>query len=115
LVIWPRSMPPPGRPPAAEQGPARPATSGGGTCRVLREFQVAADSGEVPQVHRGSVDDGDYGIAAPPAWAPDDALIRRALVGWAFNTGRQTTGTPSTEIAEALAWVSSAFPRVIAA
>ncbi len=30
------------------------------------------------------------------------------MFGWAFNTGRRTTGTPPTEIAEALAWVSGA-------
>jgi hypothetical protein len=54
-------------------------------------------------------------LLLPRRGRPDDALIRRALFGWASNTRRQTTGTPSTEIAEALAWVSSAFPRVIAA
>lgn len=35
-------------------------------------------------------------------------LIRRALFGWAFNTGRRTTGTLPTEVAEALVWVSGA-------
>ena len=29
---------------------------------------MAAGGSEVPQVHRRSVDDGDHGTAAPPAW-----------------------------------------------
>jgi integrase len=47
-------------------------------------------------------------LLLPRRGRPDDALIRRALAGWAFNTGRRTSGTPPTEIAEALAWVSGA-------
>ncbi len=47
-------------------------------------------------------------LLLPRRGRPDDALIRRALFGWAFNTGRPTTGKPSAEIAEALAWVAGA-------
>ena len=47
-------------------------------------------------------------LLLPRRGCPDDALIRRALFGWAFNTGRRTAGTPPAEIAEALAWVAGA-------
>jgi hypothetical protein len=47
-------------------------------------------------------------LLLPRRGRPDDALIRHVLFGWAFNTGRRTTGTPPTEIAQALAWVSGA-------
>jgi integrase len=47
-------------------------------------------------------------LLLPRRGRPDDALIRRALFGWAFNTGRRTTGTAPTDIAEALAWISGA-------
>ena len=45
---------------------------------------------------------------------PDDAVIRRALLGWAFNAGRRASSTPSVEVAEALAWVSGASRPVSA-
>jgi integrase len=47
-------------------------------------------------------------LLLPRRGRPDDALIRRALFGWAFNTGRRTTGTPPVDVAEALAWVAGA-------
>jgi integrase len=47
-------------------------------------------------------------LLLPRRGRPDDALIRRALFGWAFNTGRRTAGKPPAEVAEALAWVSDA-------
>jgi integrase len=47
-------------------------------------------------------------LLLPRRGRPDDAVIRRALFGWAFNTGRRAAGTPSAEVAEALAWVSGA-------
>jgi hypothetical protein len=47
-------------------------------------------------------------LLLPRRGRPDDALIRRALFGWAFNTGRRTAGPPPTEITQALAWVSHA-------
>jgi hypothetical protein len=47
-------------------------------------------------------------LLLPRRGRPDDALIRRALFGWAFNTGRRTAGTPPAEIAETLSWVAGA-------
>ncbi|MGH2395255.1 MAG: tyrosine-type recombinase/integrase, partial [Candidatus Limnocylindria bacterium] len=51
-------------------------------------------------------------LLLPRRGRPDDALIRRALFGWAFNTGRRTTGKPPAEVAEALAWVAGASRSV---
>lgn len=47
-------------------------------------------------------------LLLPRRVRPDNVLVRRALFKWAFNTGRRTTGTPPTEFAEVLAWVSGA-------
>ena len=47
-------------------------------------------------------------LLLPRRGRPDDALTRRALFGWAFNTARRTAGKPSDEVVEALAWVSGA-------
>ncbi|HEX4100040.1 MAG TPA: tyrosine-type recombinase/integrase [Pseudonocardiaceae bacterium] len=47
-------------------------------------------------------------LLLPRRGRPDDAVIRRALFGWAFNAGRRAAGTPPVEVGEALAWVSGA-------
>jgi len=69
-------------------------------------------SGHEPAKSRKSIAEAlttvTMALLLPRRGRPDDALIRRVLFGWAFNTGRRTVGTPSAEVAEALAWVSSA-------
>ncbi len=47
-------------------------------------------------------------LLLPRRGRPDDVVIRRALFGWAFNTGRRAAGKPPAEVAEALTWVSGA-------
>src|SRR5947209_3043108 len=37
-------------------------------CPVLRGHQMAAGSGQVPQIHRQSIDDSNHGAATPPTW-----------------------------------------------
>ncbi|GIJ44508.1 site-specific integrase [Virgisporangium aliadipatigenens] len=49
----------------------------------------------------------------PRRGRPDDEVLRRALYGWAFNSGRRGTAMPA-EVREALVWANAASMRLSA-
>jgi hypothetical protein len=80
---------------------------------VLRD-EMSAPGAQVPPVGRRGADHTDLRPARPPARrAPDTALLRRALFGWAFNPATRQVDPPPT-VAKALAWVAAASLPVAA-